>query len=107
MATLLLAAQCLALAHRINHAPGSVQWLQSAAGSQADPGEPGQGASGHQAGDADCRLVDQLGHVDALCGAAVHAAAPLPAVPQVRGLAAPVVALLPLAAYQARAPPPA
>lgn len=94
LALLLLAAQATGLAHRVAHAPG----LAPAHTAWAD---------GHEQGQGDCRLVDQLSHADALCGAAAAlppqlpaavAATPLPQQARPAGTAA---------AYLARGPPPA
>ncbi len=120
LAALLLAAQALGLAHRIEHAPGSAAGLRAAwalgsvglaAAANAAPApvdgasQAGQGLDGHQAGDAQCRLVDQLGHADVLCGGAWEAPALPPAHRQLP-VGADSVAMRPLpAAYQARAPP--
>ncbi len=91
---LLLLSQALGLAHRIEHA-GPAHEGEAHAALLPD----------HEAGSAECRLVDQLGLGDGLCS-------PLPALdlPPMRPLwrapaaAAPVARLAP-AAYQARAPP--
>jgi hypothetical protein len=109
LAVLLLSAQAVGLAHRVNHTlqPGS--FARTAA--QLQQLQPSQklklaGFGGeHQAGSADCRLIDQLTHVDALCaGPAVVAALLQPAersaVPQA---SAPHAAAA--APYLARAPP--
>jgi hypothetical protein len=93
LAALLLAAQGLGLAHRALHG-GSAQ---------------GQVASAwldeHEAGSADCRLIDQLGHADLAVG--TQALAPcLPtaaAAPAARVGA--VLPATPALAYSARAPP--
>ncbi len=90
----LLLAQALGLAHRIEH---------------ANPARQGEAHAAllpdHEAGGAECRLIDQHGLGDGLCS-------PLPALalPPVRPLwrapaAAATVAGLAPAAYQARAPP--
>ena len=96
LAALLLAAQAAGLAHRVSHAVGHAM---------------GQGAvataSGwsHEQGSADCKLVDQLVHADALCGAS---AAALPArllgVPNIVDAAQPAPAAT-TAVYLARGPP--
>lgn len=126
LAGLLLAAQALGLAHRVEHAPGSLQRLQAAslaslpslaevapaaasaqwgAPHTAAPGTLDHGLSRHQAGDADCRLVDQLTHADALCPAPAGSAA-MPPPPRLAPAPAARLALRPApAAYQARAPP--
>ncbi len=113
LAALLLAAQALGLAHRIEHGPGHS--AGHSAGQQAVLGlapvgaalpDHGEAAAGeHQAGDAQCRLVDQLGHADALCAAAWDAPALGPVPGQVPAPAARVALLPQPAAYQARAPP--
>ena len=68
LAALLLVAQGLGLAHRVGHAPGlgQISSTATASGWSAD----------HKAGSADCRLVDQLTHADALCGPPLLAALP-------------------------------
>ena len=118
LAALLLTAQALGLAHRIEHAPGSAQRLHAlgvaaqggtaaagAAWSAAGQGSDTHGMAAHQAGDADCRLVDQLAHADGLADAAAGLPAVLPTPVLALTPAAPV-AVPPLpAAYQARAPP--
>lgn len=92
LAALLLGAQALGLAHRVQHAPGvapaPLAWVDA-----------------HEAGDPDCRLIDQLAHGDLLCAAAVAVPAALPAVRPVVLAARPALAAGPAAAYQARAPP--
>ena len=110
LAVLLLAAQAVGLAHRISHAPQTGAVLFRAAAQQlTDPAhdhnhhhEP---ADGHQAGSADCRLIDQLAHADALC---VGDATPGPLlVPHSAALALVMqtVPAGPFAHYLARAPP--
>ena len=131
LAALLLAAQALGLAHRVAHAPGlpGAAAAHAAAVFSADLHAHGDGAAGahaegtagvqahghgaigaaagshHEAGSADCRLIDQLAHADAMCGsaglppellrtAATGAAVDLPSLPA--GSAA---------AYLARGPP--
>ena len=131
LAALLLAAQALGLAHRVAHAPGlpGAAAAHAAAVFSADMHAHGDGAAGahavgaagahahghgaidaaagshHEAGSADCRLIDQLAHADAMCGsaglppellrtAATGAAVDLPSLPA--GSAA---------AYLARGPP--
>lgn len=108
LAALLLAAQALGLAHRVEHAPGSQPLHAAAHALVHGAGEHSaseSGRSGHQPGDADCRLVDQLGHADALCSAPVLAAAILPPAGQGVAPASRLAAMPPPAAYQARAPP--
>jgi hypothetical protein len=94
LALVLVLAQTAGLAHRVAHtvAPGSVK-AQSVWSAE------------HKAGTADCRLLDQLTHADALC-APVLAALPEPVLGQER-LAAPTGLVRPAApaVYQARAPP--
>lgn len=84
LAVLLLAAQALGLAHRVAHAPGlpaavSAQAAAFAAAhvhAHADVNADAASAAAatasahgqHEAGGADCRLIDQLAHADALCG---------------------------------------
>ncbi len=101
LALLLLAAQALGLAHRIQHAPGPGAAPAAAAVAAA----PASWADGHDAGGAECRLIDQLAHADGLCDA-TWAAAPVPPATEAHE-AAPTVA--PRAgsasAYLARAPP--
>lgn len=109
LAVLLLAAQALGLAHRVAHAPGLAHQTghppAAAHAVQASAAHADGHASGHEAGSPDCRLIDQLAHADALCGAASlppalpRTAAIAPAVP---GLALPSRGA---AAYLARAPP--
>ena len=133
LAALLLAAQALGLAHGVAHGlpqgptPASVltgaalaPTGQLAAGdvhahahahahAHEHAGSAAVGATsdvaGHQAGSADCRLIDQLAHADALCGSAS-----LPT-GQPRAAATSAAALLPAlpagnaAAYLARGPP--
>ena len=96
LAALLLAAQALGLAHRVAHAPGlpGAAAAHAAAVFSADLHAHGDGAAGahaegtagvqahghgaigaaagshHEAGSADCRLIDQLAHADAMCGSA-------------------------------------
>ena len=89
LAAVLLLAQGLGLAHGIEHAP-------SAAGARSED---------HEAGGAECRLIDQLAHADALCGGDAPALALVRVgdaafAPQALGLASAAPA-----AYLARAPP--
>jgi len=116
LAALLLAALALGLAHRIEHAPGlraawALEPVGAAAAASADPAPVDDMAQAlpvmgsHHAGDPECRLVDQLGHADALCGGAWEAPALAP-VPRAVPVGPHRVATLPpAAAYQARAPP--
>lgn len=95
LAALLLLAQGLGLSHRIAHAPshGPAQVHASAWGHD------------HEAGSADCRLVDQLAHADALCAPPTAA---LPLVATAQTAVAPLPSSRPAdtaAAYLARAPP--
>ena len=93
LAALLLAAQAAGLAHRVAHAPGLPGAVQVKAGAW------------HEAGTADCRLIDQLAHADALCTPAPA----LPALPVVaeatQALPQRTLAAAAPAAYLARAPP--
>lgn len=101
LAALLLAAQAAGLAHRLAHAPG----LPGSTLAKAAAATAAAAGASHEAGSADCRLIDQLAHADVLCTPAVtlallpqHAdAAALPA-QQARAAATP-------AGYLARAPP--
>ncbi len=95
IACVLVAAQWLALAHQVRHAPGLT--AAAASGHQAD--------GGHDAGSGECRLTDQAGLADALHGALV------PTLPQLPGATAPCAvagrghAAAQASAYLARAPP--
>jgi hypothetical protein len=66
VAALWLAAQALGLVHGVLHAPGvaAAAWFDD-----------------HEHGDAQCRVVDQLAHADALGTAAAAAAAAPAALP--------------------------
>lgn len=89
LALLLLLAQGVGHAHRVLHAPGiQAGWAQN-----------------HEAGGADCRLIDQLAHADVLCSGAASAPAVLPAVEAAAPLPPPQWAAGAPAAYLARAPP--
>jgi hypothetical protein len=124
LASALLLAQVLGLVHRVEHAPGAAQWLQDAAhtaaavaefhdgDARADVGTHDQHSAQHthdlahhEAGDAECRLVDQLAHGDALCAAPAPAPAPALSPVPVQAGAAQRLAQPLRAAYQARAPP--
>jgi hypothetical protein len=61
----LLLTQALGLAHRVVHAPHSPVELQSTA---QQPGHPSLAAAfdQHDEGSAECRLIDQAGHGDAV-----------------------------------------
>ena len=111
LAVLLLWVQAMGLAHSVAHAswgtaPGSVQ--ASEAGPDTSTGfdfwPAGWGGS-HQAGDAECKLIDQLGHADGAAPGLQPWLAPAPAAQA--ALARPAAALpaRPAAAYFARAPP--
>lgn len=114
LAALLLLAQGWGLAHRVAHAPG----LGRAGVADAAPGRVhGQvdghahaqaavsWATGHEAGTAECRLIDQLAHADGLC-ADVWAAAPAPQLTEANDAAPPPAPRAGSAsAYLARAPP--
>ena len=109
LAALLLAAQALGLAHRVAHATGlpsavAVQAAALAIGS-ADAPAHGDAGAGHEAGSADCRLIDQLAHADALCGSGYSPPA-LPRTSASGTLASfPALPLGSAAAYLARGPP--
>ena len=89
----LLAAQWLSLAHRVDHAPGLV------AGAQAEHGDE------HAPGGASCQLLDHLGLADALPGLPLS----LPVVPCADGTPAAVLRSVghrpAPGAFLARAPP--
>jgi hypothetical protein len=88
--------------HDVAHRPGH-DGLPAAAGSPAFVHINGL-SPGHDEGSAECRLLDQLAHVDALLGSAPMASADAaPAAPE--GVAPCSAAGRPRAAYQARAPP--
>lgn len=121
LALLLLAAQAAGLSHRISHAPqaaaldGVAGLALQEPGSSADLNAHHAGhqtghhadhhADPHQPGSADCRLIDQLAHADALCaGDATPGPLPPPrsaawALDAPHGLASA------FALYLARAPP--
>lgn len=120
LAALLLLAQGLGLVHGISHgiAPGKMAH-RPACGLPASPAPAGPAAAAacedkpaahahggaHEAGDAQCRLVDQLAHADGLPTAAMPPGAlrtgcPVPATALRLALAEGG-----LAAYLARAPP--
>jgi hypothetical protein len=89
LAAVLLLAQGVGMAHRFAHAPSAGDgWSQD-----------------HEAGGAECRLIDQLAHADALCGGN----APVPGLVRVSATAsarpAGALAIAAPAAYLARAPP--
>ncbi len=94
LAMLLLGAQALGLAHRVAHGlGGSVAAVQKA------------WSGDHEAGGAECRLVDQLAHADALSSNPAPAAAvPAALTAEVDGAASSLPQAAP-AAYRARAPP--
>lgn len=92
LAALLLTAQALGLAHHVRHAPG----LAAGAAVWVD---------GHAADSADCRLVDQLTHADALCGATFAPPSPPQVAVQAAAVQVAAAAAAAPAAYQARAPP--
>lgn len=112
LAALLLAAQALGLAHRVAHAPGLpaavvVQAAQTSQTSQTAVAAPADAPADaqHEAGSADCRLIDQLAHADALCGSASLLPAPLRAVALSTVAAVPALPRGSAAAYLARGPP--
>jgi hypothetical protein len=94
LAGLLLAAQALGLAHRVAHGGGSAT-VVSATSFTAN----------HEAGSADCRLVDQLTQADLLCASPPAGAPTLPAYVERTLFTLPAWAAQPAAAYLARAPP--
>jgi len=96
LAGLLLAAQALGLAHRVAHGGGAGAVTVSA--TQAFAGD-------HEAGSAECRLVDQLAQGDLLCGDAPLLALPLVVQAALPPAPAQSLPATPAAAYQARAPP--
>jgi hypothetical protein len=111
LAVLLVAAQAAGLAHRVNHPQQAGSFTTAAAQAQQGLKSQSAGSSStslsgdHRAGSADCRLIDQLMHADALClGAAVVAV-----LPQAHGSAsaprAETVRAASPALYLARAPP--
>lgn len=99
LACVLLAAQWLALVHRVDHAPGLQALVLATADGHSERWHD------HNAGGDRCLLLDHLGLADAL-QSAVHA---LPIAPQVA--AAPALRLRSVgfrpapAAFLARAPP--
>jgi hypothetical protein len=123
LAVLLLAAQTLGLTHRVAHAPGlagavvaqataSANVFAAATATALEAAAESAGAPAHahshfphEAGSADCRLIDQLEHADVLCaGVCLPPALPRAAV---TGAAAtlPTVSAGGAAAYLARGPP--
>ena len=125
LAVLLLAAQAAGLSHRISHAPqaaalGGIAGLavqgslpaadvkaHHATHHAAHPSghHAAHHADPHQPGSADCRLIDQLAHADALCaGDATPGALPPPRT-AASALDAPHGLASPFALYLARAPP--
>lgn len=93
LGAVLLAAQWLSLAHRVEHAPGLVASVQA------------EHWDGHAPGDASCQLLDHLGLADALPGLVLA----LPVVPSADGLPAAVLRSVghrpAPRAFLARAPP--
>lgn len=94
LAVLLLVSQATGFAHRIAHATPAGGTTAQAVW-KAD----------HQPGSADCRLVDQLTHADALCSGAMAAAAPLLAADTVVKPAPQAVRGRPAPHHLARGPP--
>ena len=94
---LLLAAQALGLAHRVAHAPGLPGGALAHVAAAAH--------ASHEAGSAECRLVDQLAHADALCGSMVLPPAPLRTADTGHAVARPALTVGSAAAYLARGPP--
>ena len=96
----LLLAQALGLAHGVAHAP-QVAALAAPAHGDHDHGFDAH----HDEGSAECRLIDQAGHGDAVTAPVVVADVPRVG-REARGVAAPVfLALAPARAYHARGPP--
>ena len=118
LTALLLLAQALGLAHGVAHArwgpaqgsllsaPSALPGLQ-AGPVQAPPGDfaPATWRGSHQAGDVECRLIDQLGHADAQAPGLQAWLPPAPDAQPVPALPAVVLRSRPAAAYRARAPP--
>jgi len=107
LAALLLLAQGLGLLHRVEHALPAPATVSTGAGgsvvTHAQPADHGLFGN-HQSGDADCRLLDQRSHAEALL------AAPLPLLagppPTLAAMQAPAMAgRRHEARYLARAPP--
>jgi len=94
LAGLLLAAQALGLAHRVAHGGGSASVVSASSF-----------AGHHEAGSADCRLVDQLTQADLLCAGLPASAPTLPAFVERSVFTLPAWAPRAAAAYLARAPP--
>jgi len=99
LAALLLLAQALGLAHAVAHGLGPAGSAESAAHQGPDDGH------GHEAGSAECRLVDAHGGVDMAAGGAAAPAPALPAAARAVQRLAPRVALAPRWARLARGPP--
>lgn len=102
LAWALLLAQGLGLAHGVRHAPGLAAAVALSGPADDPPAAAAQ--DDHEAGDAECRLLDQLAHADALLVPPLV----LPPRPPAAALAAPaplVHAAAFATAYQARAPP--
>jgi len=93
LASVLLAAQWLSLAHRVDHAPGLAASVQE------------EHLDGHAPGGASCQLLDHLGLADALPGLVLS----LPVVACADGLSAAVLRSVghrpAPSAFLARAPP--
>ena len=90
----LLLAQATGLAHRIAHATPAGGTTAQAVW-QAD----------HQSGSADCRLIDQLSHADALCSGAPDPAPLFQPAPTVLALAAEALRARAAPQHPARGPP--
>ena len=101
LACALVLAQAFGLAHGVVHAPGLVA---AVATQSPDDGHFDGHFDGHHAGDAECRLLDQLAHADALLLPA-PALPPLPPTPAVAARPLAVHAAAFAASYLARAPP--
>jgi hypothetical protein len=94
LAMLLLVSQVAGLAHRIAHATPAGGTTAQAVW-QAD----------HQPGSADCRLIDQLTHADALCSGEPAAAPLLPTADTAVKRMAETVRARPAPQHLARGPP--
>jgi len=106
---LLLLAQALGLAHGVSHGllgagvPAHGEACESHGDGQ--PGHHALWAGSHEAGDVQCRLIDQLGHADAPAPAASGWTAPAPTAVPLPATQAAAPRTRPRAAHRARAPP--
>ena len=103
LVVLLLAAQALGLAHRVAHAPGLPGGALAQAAAAAFVAVPAHAS--HEAGSAECRLIDQLAHADALCGSVGLPPAPLRTADTGQAVNRPAQPVGSAAAYLARGPP--